>query len=157
MSAGHAQARRSTAARPDLRVVRRRSRRLIERQRSRRLAPVVIVSAICCVALIFGVLLEQVVLAQSAFKLARVSDRLERAESTHQELLVQATRLASPGRIERYARTTLGMVDPTATAYISAPVRLSSGRRLASLGRFHTGLVAGDRATAAGAATGDIP
>ena len=63
-------------------------------------------------ALVFGVLLEQVILAQSAFKMARVRREMIRADATNQELLLQMTRLSSPQRIETYARGQLGMTEP---------------------------------------------
>ncbi len=55
-----------------LHVVRKGPRRLIARDRSRRRAPVIVVGLICVVAVIFGVLLEQVMLAQSAFKVEKL-------------------------------------------------------------------------------------
>ena len=97
---------------PGLRLVRRRSRSLIRRGFSTRLAPSVIVASIGVVIVVVAVLLEQVVLAQSAFKLAKVREQVVRAEVEHQELLLEATRLGSPGRIEKYAMEELGMVKP---------------------------------------------
>jgi cell division protein FtsL len=86
------------------------------------MAPVWIVSGLCILLAIFGVLLEQVVLAQSAFKLGRVREEVVAAEAHHQELLLEATKLGSPGRIERYAREELGMVDSAQVGYIVAEV-----------------------------------
>lgn len=82
-------------------------------------------------ALITGVLLEQVVLAQSAFKLQAIDQRLAQAETRQEELLAEMAELESPGRIERYARTSLGMVDPTSIEYIVARVRTGTDNRLA--------------------------
>jgi cell division protein FtsL len=87
------------------------------------MAPVWIVSGLCGILAIFGVLLEQVVLAQSAFELGRVRQEVVAAEAHHQELLLEATKLGSPGRIERYARDRLGMVDSAKVGYIVAEVR----------------------------------
>ena len=86
------------------------------------MAPVWIVSGLCALLVIFGVLLEQVVLAQSAFKLGHIREVTAEAEARHQELLLEATKLGSPGRIERYARTKLGMVDAGEVSYIVADV-----------------------------------
>jgi cell division protein FtsL len=72
--------------------------------------------------IVFGVLLERVVLSQSAFKLATMRRQLEAAQSRHEELLLEASRLASPDRIEHFARTNLGMVDPAIVEYIVADV-----------------------------------
>ena len=63
--------------RPRLRVVRRRrTRGLIRRKGARRIAPAAILAAILAVALVFGVLLEQVVLARSAYELWDVRNAL---------------------------------------------------------------------------------
>jgi cell division protein FtsL len=112
---------RTTAA-PRLGLVRRRSRNLIRREGSTRTAPIWIVSGLCVLLAVFGVLLEQVVLAQSAFELGRVREDVVAAEAHHQELLLEATKLGSPGRIERYAREDLGMVDSAEVGYIVAEV-----------------------------------
>jgi cell division protein FtsL len=95
-----------------LRVVRRTSRNLMVRSKPRRLAPVVIFGAIAVLGIVFTILLEQVVLAQSAFKLARIRERLVRAEARHHELLVDASMLESSDRIEWVARNRLNMVAP---------------------------------------------
>jgi cell division protein FtsL len=87
------------------------------------MAPIWIVSGLCVLLAVFGVLLEQVVLAQSAFELGRVREEVVAAETHHQELLLEATKLGSPGRIERFAREELGMVDSTEVGYIVAEVR----------------------------------
>lgn len=117
--------------RTPLELVKRKGRRLAKRERSTRSAPLVILATICVGAVIFGVLLEQVVLAQSAFKLSQINEQLDAAESKHEELLLNAAMLEAPGRIERYARTRLGMVDPPHVEYIVANVPRRSGRRLA--------------------------
>lgn len=131
MSARSAAVRRTTKKRPQLRVVRRHGRSLIKRSGSRRTAPWLIISVIAVVGIISGVLLEQVVLAQSAFKLDAINDRLAAAEEQQEELLAEIAELESPGRIERYARAHLGMVDPTTIEYIVARVRVQGDNRLA--------------------------
>jgi hypothetical protein len=105
---------------PKLRLVRRRSRVLVKRSPGTRLASLALVSAICVGGLVFGVLLEQVILAQSAFKLARIRRQIAAADATNQELLLRMTRLESPRRLERYARTRLGMVGPRRVEYLVA-------------------------------------
>jgi hypothetical protein len=82
------------------------------RSKPRRLAPVVIFGAIAALGIVFTILLEQVVLAQSAFKLARIRERLVQAEARHHELLVDASMLESSDRIEWVARNRLNMIDP---------------------------------------------
>jgi cell division protein FtsL len=104
--------RHTRARKSHLRVVRRASRKLIVRSKPRRLAPVVIFGAIAVLGIVFTILLEQVVLAQSAFKLARIRERLVTAEARHHELLVDASMLESSDRIEWVARNRLNMVDP---------------------------------------------
>lgn len=131
MSARAAAVRRTTKKRTQLRVVRRRGRSLIKRSGSRRTAPWLIISVIAVVAIVAGVLLEQVVLAQSAFKLDAINERLEASEERQEELLAEMAELESPGRIERYARAHLGMVAPTTVEYIVARVRVPGDDRLA--------------------------
>lgn len=96
------------------------------------------------IALVFGILLEQVVLAQSAFRLTEQRARLQAAEERHETLRRTAARLESPARIERFARGVLGMVDPVATGvqYIVADIR-------------PPGTSEGDSSSAGGIAVGD--
>jgi cell division protein FtsL len=125
--------RRELSSTRSLRVVRRKSRNLVVRGEARKLAPVVIVSAIVVMAVVVGVLLEQVVLAQSAFKLSRIREQVVAAEEKHQDLLLEAAKLESSDRIERYAREVLGMVepDPALVNYITADVHIRDRFRVA--------------------------
>jgi cell division protein FtsB len=118
-----------------LKVVRRSSKKLIKRERATRLAPLAILGGIVAVAVVFGVLLEQVVLAQSAFKLTRVRERLAAAEERHQELLLQAAKLESSDRIARFARDELGMVEPGPgeVQYLSADIYRSRKQTVANI------------------------
>ena len=144
----------TTSRRAGLHLVKRKRRRLIKRGKGTRFAPIAVLGAICVCGVIFGVLLEQVVLAQSAFKLTQVNVQLEAARSKHESLLLTAAKLEAPGRIENYARTKLGMVDPPVVEYIVADVPRHMSRRLASTGG-EGGLATG--AAAAAAAEGDAP
>lgn len=119
---------------PRLEVVRRRSRSLIQRDAPRRFAPVVVVAVILAATAILGVLLEQVVLAQSAFKMSRLRTDLSAAEARHQELLLEATKLESPRRIERFARTELRLVEPHAIQYLVSDAALARNARGAKRG-----------------------
>jgi cell division protein FtsL len=112
------------------------------RSESRRMVPVVIITGIAVFAVVVGVLLEQVVLAQSAFKLARVREKLVVEEQRHQDLLLEATRLEGSERIERYAREILGMVEarPEGTTYLTADVHVRDP--LKSPGRGKSGALA---------------
>lgn len=125
MSARPARSRTKAGAgsRPPLSVVRRKNRRLIKRGESRRAAPMAIVGGLLVAAVVFGVLLEQVVLAQSAFQLQSLRERVAEAGAEHEELVLEAATLESEGRIERFARTELGMVEPAEVRYIVADVR----------------------------------
>ena len=128
-------ARSSKSSRPRLEIVGRKGRRgLIKRSRSRRFAPAWVAAAVFVVAVIFSVLLEQVVLAQSAFHLSKLTARVNTVEESHQALLVKWARLQSQNRIEHYARMRLGMVDPPPgdTQYIVANVTEDGGNHLAS-------------------------
>ena len=132
MSARAAQVRRSSSrSRSDLRVVRRSGRTLIKRSGSRKTAPLAIVGVIAAAAIIAGVLITQVVLAQSAYTLQEINRKLSQAEAHQEELLAEMAMLESPGRIERYAKTNLGMVPPTNVEYIVAKVKVGSDNRLA--------------------------
>lgn len=115
----------------ELRVVRRRGRSLIKRSGARKSAPLTIIGVIAVVAIIAGVLITQVVLAQSAYTLQEINKKLTQAEAHQEELLAEMALLESPGRIERYARTNLGMVPPTTIEYIVADVKTGSDNRLA--------------------------
>ena len=116
---------RARASRPDLRVVRkRRSRSLIKRTNARRIS-VYVAGGILASAIVAAVLLEQVVLAQSAFHLSDLRRDMQVAEEKHEELLLEAAQLDSSARIERYARENLGMVDPVpgGVQYIVADIK----------------------------------
>lgn len=134
---------------PRLRVARRKTRKLITRGKARRIAPAYIAVAIAISSIVAGVLLEQVVLAQSAFKLQAINKRLAAAEARQEELLAEVAELESPGRIERYARTHLGMVDPTIVEYVVADVRIGGNNRLAQAIQARE-IVEGSSATAIG-------
>ena len=136
MSARASQARAKRARTPaGLRLVRRRSRRLIKRTRSTRMAPVALLMTICVAAVIFGVLLEQVVLAQSAFELSKIRNRLTEVEARHEELVLEAAQLESPDRVRTYARRVLGMVEPSRVEYLTAEVPGAARTRLAGAPR----------------------
>jgi cell division protein FtsL len=113
-------------ARAGLRVVRRKKLKLIERVGVSRMIPYIIGGAIALAAVVFAVLLAQVILAQSAFKLAELRKDLVAAETQHEELLLQAAKMESPDRIESIARNQLGMIDPNSVEYIVADVSTKS-------------------------------
>lgn len=116
---------RSTARKPQLKVVKRKSRKLIKRSLEGRKITVLIVGAIFTAALIAAILLEQVVLAQSAFQLSDLRNQLEAAEEKHEILILDAAKLDSPARIERYAKENLGMLEPLpgGVQYIVADIK----------------------------------
>lgn len=119
---------RSTAKKPDLKVVqRRKSKKLIKRTGARRLAPFTIMASIAIAGIVSAILLEQVVLAQSAFELHQIRLELAEAEENREVLMLEAAKLDSDARVERYARETLGMVDPSpqSVRYIVADIGLS--------------------------------
>ncbi len=133
MSARASQVRRQSprADAPHLRLVSRRSGARLRRAASRRPIRMAILVAVCSAAVVFGVLLEQVALGQSAFKLDNLLERLRAAEAKHEELLLEAATLAGSGRIERVARNSLGMVDADAIEYVIADVSLRRNQRSA--------------------------
>jgi cell division protein FtsL len=116
---------RTRQDKPGLALVRRRPRSPLRRAFTTSLAPLVVLASVLVAAAIAGVLLEHIVLTKSAFELSKIREEVTVAEARHQELLLQATKLASPGRIERYARNELGMVDAetAATRYVVAEIK----------------------------------
>lgn len=131
MSARAAQLRNSRSKQRSLSVVRRRDRRLVKRGRTRLMAPAVVVAVILVAAAVFGILLAQVVLAQSGFKMQQLREEVAEAEETHARLVLKAAKLSSAERIERVAIEELGMVFPeTAPEYIVANVKTRSSRQL---------------------------
>jgi len=114
-------------------VVRRKRRGLIQRSSFRRTTPLVIGGVIMVALLIATVLLEQVLMAQSAFKLGEIRQRTERAEAQQQELVLQVTQLENHERIEAFARSQLGMVetDVVGSEYMVADIELGSDSKIA--------------------------
>ncbi len=103
----------ASTTRTELKVVpRRKGKGLIKRSGTRRFAPLTILATIAIGAVVAAVLLEQVVLAQSAFKLTEIRNELTQAEENREVLMLEAAKLDSAARIERYARETLGMTEP---------------------------------------------
>ncbi|HJR44022.1 MAG TPA: cell division protein FtsL [Actinomycetota bacterium] len=149
------------SSKPELKLVqRRKSKRLIKRTGARRMAPFTILAGIAIGAVIAGVLLEQVVLAQSAFKLAHIREEVAEAEENREVLMLEAAKLDSAARIERYARENLGMIEPEPTnvRYIVADIRSRALGNLAAATRARYGAAArGAAAAALGAADADAP
>lgn len=113
------------SAKADLKVVSRRKKKGLINRAGTRLAPLTILAVIAIGGIVAGILLEQVVLAQSAFKLTKIRQELTVAEENREVLMLEAAKLESAARIERYARDTLGMVDPAPgnVRYIVADIR----------------------------------
>lgn len=109
-----------------LRIIRRKRLNLIERVGMSRMIPYIIAGAIVTTALVFAVLLAQVVLAQSAFKLAELRKDVVAAETKHEELLLEVAKMESPDRIEAIARNQLGMTSPHSVEYIVADITTKS-------------------------------
>lgn len=125
MSARAESIRKSAPAKRDshLRVVDKRTKS--KKRKSRGKAAGITTSLVLAGAIVMGVLLEQVTLAQSAFELSKIRREFAVAEARHEELLLEAARLDSATRVERFARRSLGMVDPAPgqVEYIVADVR----------------------------------
>ena len=132
--ASQVKSRASRPSRTPLTLARRSKRGLIKRHSQRRFAPLVIVAVLLVCATVFTVLLEQVILAQTGFKMAQLRERVVAAESRHAELVLRAAKLGSPERIERVAITELGMTypAPSSVKYIVANVRPNPATKLAS-------------------------
>lgn len=150
-------ARHNAAQRPHLRVVRKKSRGLIKRSRASRMAPTLIIAAIVAITLVFGVLLEQIVLAQSAFRLSAIRERLVVAEEKYEKLMHEAVLLDNPSRIERIATERLGMIepDPGSQKFVVARLRMNDGG--AALAGLRHEALSTEGAAAAGASDGISP
>ncbi len=133
-----------------------RRRGLVTRTGARKAAPWAIAAAIAAVALVFGILLEQVVLAQSAFKLTEIKRDIAEEQALQEELRLEAARLASPARIERLARTELGMVDPIDVGYIVVDIPTKARSRPA-WGAPGEGFASGDASLGEGLVEGAGP
>ena len=136
----------------ELRVVhKRRSRNLVKKSEERRSMSLYIGLGLFAGAVIAAILLEQVVLAQSAFHLSDLRKELQAAEEKHEVLLLEAAQLDSSARIERYARENLGMIDPgpAGVQYIVADIKQPKHLRTGIGGKHETtipteGLATGD-------------
>lgn len=140
------------ARRAELRVVQtRRSRDLVKKPEQRRSIAVYVCVGLFVAAVVAAILLEQVMLAQSAFHLTDLRKDLQAAEERHEALLLESAQLDSSARIERYARENLGMVDPVpgGVQYIVADIKQPRYLRDAVGGKHETTL------PTEGVATGD--
>lgn len=92
------------------------------------------------IATVSIVLIEQVMLAQTAFKVSQMREEIVKAEARRAELTLQAAQLGSSERIERVAKRELGMVSPEEIHYVvanvkpKAPVLADSGRPIIPAG-----------------------
>lgn len=109
MSARAQEIRQAVRERAALRVVGDKKPALRPR---RRVSPLAVVMVVCVLGTVALVLVERVMLAQSAFELTRLMEQVEAADEQRSELTFEVARRENPGRIEQYARTELGMVDP---------------------------------------------
>jgi cell division protein FtsL len=107
----------------------------VHRRGGRRVAPALALAAVMVVATVFAVLLAQVVLAQSGFKMAQMRAELSKAEERHARLVLSAAKLGSAERIEHVAMQDLGMVHPERVEYIVADVRGTTTKPMARRGR----------------------
>lgn len=114
----------------DLKVVRRKRSGLFRKRRTRVVSPALVIGVVLVITTISIVLMEQVMLAQTAFKVQQMRDRMVQAEARHAELVLQAARLGSSERIEQVATSELGMVHPDEVQYVVANVR-TTGPKLA--------------------------
>lgn len=148
MSARAQEIRQAVRERAALRVVGEKQHYL---KPNRRVAPLAIVAVACVLGTVALVLVERVMLAQSAFELTRLMERVEAADERRSELTFEVARRENPGRIEQYARTQLGMVDPDPATiqYIVADVAPRAADPAG--GALHARVAGSGSASAAGA------
>ncbi len=127
MSVAARQLKRPVQKRARLSIVKRRKFRLLKR-----VSPMLVVMVVFVIAAVFAILLEQVMLAQSGFKMAKLQQKIEKAETKHAELVLEAAKLSSSERIERFAISDLGMVRPERVEYIMANVGVKGAARIAA-------------------------
>ena len=145
------------SAKPELKVVSRRKRKGLINRAGTRIAPFTILAVIAIGGIVAAILLEQVILAQSAFKLTKIRQELTVAEENREVLMLEAAKLDSDARIERYARDNLGMVDPPPdmVRYIVADIRSGPSKDVALIagqGRYRSAAKAAAQAAALGVA-----
>ena len=123
MSARAASVRNARAGSTGLKLLDRSSRS--GRAKVTRRLVAIVATVLLVVGILVGVLLEQVILAQSAFQLSSLREGLTIEEARHEELLMEAARLDNAARIERFARQSLGMMEPVPghIHYVVADVR----------------------------------
>lgn len=121
---------RSRAKRTQLHAVRGR-KRLIKRSPARRIAPALAAGAIFVAATIFAVLLAQVVLAQTGFKMASLREEIVASEAEQAKLVLKAAKMSAKERIEKVAIERLGMIRPENVLYVVADVKKRPNRFLA--------------------------
>ncbi|HVM34289.1 MAG TPA: cell division protein FtsL [Actinomycetota bacterium] len=117
------------------------------------MAPTLIVAAIAVVTLVFGVLLEQIALAQSAFRLSAIRERLVAAEERYEKLMHEAVLLDNPSRIERIATERLGMVEPNPRTQKFVVARIRMKDRRAALAALRHDVAPAELGTAAAVAS----
>ncbi len=143
-----------TGPRGRLSVVANERRGAVPAPRVRGHALVLTLGALGVGAIIAGVLLEQVILAESAFKLSRLRQRLVAVQERHEALVMEVAELENPERIERYARVNLGMREPATVRYIAADVPPRLRTRFT---RSTSELLAGARVAVGGAVVANGP
>ena len=154
MSARAQEIRQAVRERAALRVVGDKSAAVLRPRR--RISPLVVVAVLCVLGTIALVLVERVMLAQSAFEMTSLMKQVEAADERRSELTFEVARRENPGRIEHYARTELGMVDPDPATiqYIVADV---APRRTDPAGGAINARVAGTGPASANGAWEDTP
>ena len=123
----------------------------------RRVSPLVVLAIVCVLGTVALVLVERVMLAQSAFELTRLMERVEAADERRSELAFEVARRENPGRIEHYARTQLGMVDPDPTKIEYIVANVSPRRSDSAGGSLRARMAGSGPASASGAAWEDAP
>ncbi|HMC41470.1 MAG TPA: hypothetical protein VKI20_00565 [Acidimicrobiales bacterium] len=105
------------ARRPPLRIV--GPRELGPRARRRRARALTTAIGALVSALLFGLVVFHVLIAQSQLQLGRLETRALDAQARYDRLRLQVAQLSSPGRIVASAQERLGMVPPPGITYLS--------------------------------------
>ena len=112
------------AGRPPLHPVPAPSRR----HRRRGAVAFALVTTVVVAALVLGLVVLNVMVSESSFRLDELSDRVARLERRVEIRRLEVARLSAPDRIARQA-SRLGLVvpDPTSVVHLRAPARPEGG------------------------------
>ncbi len=82
---------------------------------------------------------QQALVSQNGIEIARLKADIKENARTSKDLKTQRMLLKSPSRLERIAKTELGMVKPDGVKYIILPAEIAAGKEPAKIGKAEKG------------------